>query len=108
MGSSFLRISPRLGTRLALAPARSTDVKSQDIKVSGGSWCVPAFGGWGGAFQYPNDLVNKTFKVELIGSTTAYNSSFPPTGSRTPIFFCSTCSAVFQSLGQSCPRGVRL
>ncbi|MBV8196513.1 MAG: hypothetical protein JO263_00125 [Candidatus Eremiobacteraeota bacterium] len=61
-------------------------VKSQNMKAAGGSLCVPAYQGWGGALGYPS--INQAYKVELISSTKPYNAKlFPPKGSQTPIFY---------------------
>ncbi len=59
---------------------------SQPLKSSGGSVCVPAFGGWGGSLQYPP--IDTSSTIALVSSTTAYpGGNFPPPGPQKPIFF---------------------
>jgi hypothetical protein len=59
---------------------------SQPLKSGGGSVCVPAFGGWGGALQYPP--IDASSTIALVSSTTAYaGGNFPPPGSQKPIFY---------------------
>jgi len=54
-------------------------VASQAMPEKGGSLCVPAFGGWGGAIQYPETQSSTKLTVSLTSSTTAYTGGrFPP------------------------------
>ena len=75
------------------------------MKSAGTGVCVPSFGGWGGALQFPS--VSPTPQsVSLISSTTAYDpSNFPPTGSQTGIFFIQVAFSGFPSFGTNLPSG---
>jgi hypothetical protein len=60
-------------------------VSSEDVKAAGGSLCVPDFGGWSGALQYP---ATQTSTVTLTSSTKDYTgATLPPPGSQKPIFY---------------------
>lgn len=79
-------------------------VASQAMKSKGGSVCVPAFGGWGGALQFPS--VSGTSSVSLISSTKPYNPAlFPPPGSQTAIFYLQFSFSGFPTFGQNLPGG---
>jgi hypothetical protein len=81
-------------------------VATQNVKTGGGSLCVPAFGGWGGALQYPDLKYSQSFTVKLISSTKAYASgTWPPNGSQTPIFYLQYAFSGFPSFGSNLPKG---
>jgi hypothetical protein len=84
-------------------------VGSQDIKeVKGSSVCVPAFGGWGGALQFPGTY-NVGYTVSLTSSTTAYKGGlFPPAGSKVPIFYLQIAFSGFPGFYESLPAGAPL
>src|SRR5271165_7538666 len=42
------------------------EVAKEAMKMNGGSLCVPAFGGWGGALQYPKTYGSYAYDVKLI------------------------------------------
>ena len=82
------------------------EVATQNVKTGGGSLCVPAFGGWGGALQYPDLKYSQSFTVQLISSTKAYASgSWPPNGSQTPIFYLQYAFNGFPTFGSTLPKG---
>ena len=74
------------------------------ISTKGGSVCVPAFGSWGGALQYPSS--NEAAHLTLISSTTAYQPGlFPPPGSRSPVFYLQFAFSASVTFGSSLPAG---
>ncbi len=79
-------------------------VAKQTMKAAGGGLCVPAFGGWGGALQYPS--INMGYTVALTSSTKAYKPSlFPPPGSSKPIYYLQYTFNGFPSFGGTLPKG---
>jgi hypothetical protein len=54
------------------------------LSTKGGTFCVPAFGGFGGTIAYPK--VKPSVKVTIISSSTDYNK-LPQLGSGTAIFY---------------------
>jgi hypothetical protein len=82
------------------------EVATQNVKTAGGSLCVPAFGGWGGALQYPDLKYSQSFTIQLISSTKAYASGkWPPNGSQTPIFYLQYAFSGFPTFGSTLPKG---
>lgn len=81
-------------------------VATQGIKeVKGSSVCVPAFGGWGGALQFPGTY-NAAYTVSLTSSTKTYKGGlFPPGGSQTPIFYLQFAFSGFPGFYPSLPKG---
>ena len=64
------------------------EVAKEVLKANGGSLCVPAFEGWGGALQYPRTYGSYTYTVKLVSSIKAYKGAMlPPGGSKKPIFY---------------------
>lgn len=78
----------------------------QNIKEgSGASVCVPAFGGWGGALQFPGTY-NASYTVALTSSTKTYKGGlFPPAGSKTPIFYLQIAFSGFPGFYPTLPKG---
>jgi len=54
------------------------------LKTGGGSFCIPAYGGFGGKLKYPS--VSPSITLTLSTSTQNYDN-FPTLGSGTPIFY---------------------
>ena len=82
------------------------ELAKEGMKLSGGSLCVPAFGGWGGALQYPKQYGSYPYNVKLISSTKAYaGGSFPPAGSQTPIFYLQFAFNNFPGFYPTLPKG---
>ena len=66
------------------ATTATSATASQTLSTSGGSICIPAFGGFGGTIAYPS--VSSPITVTLTSSTTNANS-YPALGTATPIFY---------------------
>jgi hypothetical protein len=82
------------------------EVATEDMKVAGGSLCIPSFGGWGGAIQYPGTHSSTKYAVELITSTKAYKGSLlPPAGSQKAIFFLQYYFNGFPGFYPTLPKG---
>ena len=82
------------------------EMAKEVLKKNGGSFCVPAFGGWGGALQYPQTYGSPTYSVQLISSTTAYKGSLlPPGGSQKPIFYLQIGFNSFPGFYPTLPKG---
>ncbi len=82
------------------------EVATQNVKTPGGSLCVPSFGGWGGALQYPDLKYSQSFTIQLISSTKAYASgAWPPNGSLKPIFYLQYAFSGFPTFGTTLPKG---
>ncbi|MGA8575476.1 MAG: hypothetical protein WB609_07310 [Candidatus Cybelea sp.] len=82
------------------------EVAKEAMKMSGGSLCVPAFSGWGGALQYPKTYSSYAYNVKLISSTKAYpGGSFPPAGSQKPIFYLQIAFNSFPGFFPTLPKG---
>jgi hypothetical protein len=81
-------------------------VASQAIKQDkGASVCVPAFGGWGGALQFPGTY-NTGYTVSMTSSTKPYKGGlFPPAGSKKPIFYLQFAFNGFPGFYPSIPKG---
>jgi hypothetical protein len=78
----------------------------QDMKEAGGSLCVPAFGGWGGALQYPQTYSTAKYSVTLVSSTTAYKGALlPPAGSKKPILYLQVGFNSFPGFYPTLPKG---
>jgi hypothetical protein len=54
------------------------------LKTGGGSFCIPAYGGFGGKLNYPS--LSPSITLTLSTSTQNYDN-FPTLGSGTPIFY---------------------
>lgn len=54
------------------------------LSTKGGSFCIPAYGGFGGSVKYPG--ANPSVKLNLISSTKDYNH-LPQLGQGTAIFY---------------------
>ena len=79
-------------------------LSGQGISTKGGSVCVPAFGTWGGALQFPGASVPA--QVTLTSSTTAYEPGlFPPAGSKTPVFYLQLKFSASLTFGSNLPAG---
>jgi hypothetical protein len=57
---------------------------SVTLSTSGGSFCIPEFGGFGGSVEYPG--ADPSVKVTLVSSTSDY-AKLPQLGSGTAIFY---------------------
>jgi hypothetical protein len=81
-------------------------VAKELLNLKGGSLCVPAFGGWGGDIQYPEQMGSAKYNVGLITSTKAYKGgNFPPAGSQKPIFYLQLAFNSFPGFYSTIPKG---
>jgi hypothetical protein len=67
--------------------------RTAKLRLRGGAFCIPEYGGFGGKLDYPN--LNSAIALTLSSSTQNYDN-FPTLGSGTPIFYLafSTSGAV--------------
>ncbi len=72
------------------------------LSTKGGSFCIPAFGGFGGKVKYPS--VNPSVKLGLISSTTDY-AHLPELGSGTAIFYLQLALSSGTTFGANAPAG---
>jgi hypothetical protein len=78
----------------------------QHLKRAGGSLCIPEFGGWGGALQYPQQYGSTQYTVVLISSTKAYKGGlFPPAGSHPAIYYLQIAFDGFPGFYPALPKG---
>lgn len=56
------------------------------LKSSGGAFCIPAYGGFGGKLEYPNASFNGTVNLTLTTSTKNYNNQ-PNLGNGKALFY---------------------
>ncbi|MGA7093514.1 MAG: hypothetical protein WBX23_05695 [Candidatus Cybelea sp.] len=99
----------------AAAPPKCKDQKStkeyatvakEAMKKGGGSLCVPSFGDWGGALQYPQTYGSAPYTVALTSSTKEYSGpSWPPKGSEPPIFNLQLAFNSFPGFYPTLPKG---
>jgi hypothetical protein len=73
------------------------------LSTSGGSFCVPAFGGIGGFIEYPT--ANPSVKLKLISSTSNYNHKLPSLSTGTAIFYLQLALTGPVSFGTHVPAG---
>lgn len=73
------------------------------LKTSGGTFCIPAFGGFGGSIEYPS--ANPAVKLKLISSTTDYDHKLTPLGTGTAIFYLQLSLSGGTSFGTNLPAG---
>jgi hypothetical protein len=73
------------------------------LSTEGGSFCVPAFGGFGGDILYPN--ANPPVKLRLISSTANYNHELPSLGRGTPVFYLQLSFSSNTRFGTNLPAG---
>ncbi len=85
------------------------EVAKEVLKANGGSLCVPAFEGWGGALQYPRTYGSYTYTVKLVSSIKAYKGAMlPPGGSKKPIFYLQIGFNSFPGFYPTLPKGAPL
>jgi len=76
---------------------------NETLSTSGGSLCIPAFGGFGGTIEYPS--VNPSVGIKLTSSTTNYNGALPSLGKGKPIFYVQLSIAGATTFGTNVPAG---
>jgi hypothetical protein len=72
------------------------------LSTKGGSFCIPAYRGFGGSIKYPG--ANPSVKLGLISSTTDYNK-LPQLGSGKPIFYLQLALSGGTTFGANVPAG---
>jgi hypothetical protein len=72
------------------------------LSTKGGSFCIPAFGGFGGTVEYPS--ADPSVKLKLISSTTDYNHQ-PQLGSGTAIFYMQLALSSGTDFGDDAKAG---
>lgn len=72
------------------------------LKTSGGSFCIPAYGGFGGKLKYPN--LSPSIQLTLSASTENYDN-FPTLGSGTPIFYLAFSTSGGTTFGGNLKSG---
>ena len=75
----------------------------ETLSTSGGSLCIPAFGGLGGSVKYPP--ASPSTSITLTSSTTNYNGKLPSLHSGTPIFYLQLSIAGSTTFGQKANAG---
>src|SRR5579863_8137792 len=106
LGAAAPDVSPPAKCKGQTGSKAYAEVAKQVLKLGGGSLCVPAFAGWGGALQYPQQYGSYAYNVRLISSTTAYKGSvLPPAGSKKPIFYLQVGFNSFPGFYPTLPKG---
>jgi len=72
------------------------------LLTSGGSFCIPKFGGYGGSVKYPG--ANPSVKLTLTSSTTNYDG-MPELGSGTAIFYMQLAISGATTFGSKAGSG---
>ncbi len=109
LGADAPDVSPPANCKRQKSTKEYAEVAKEALKHNGGSLCVPAFKGWGGALQYPQQYGSYAYAVKLVSSTTAYKGSLlPPAGSKTPIFYLQIGFNSFPGFYPTLPKGAPL
>ena len=74
------------------------------LKSSGGAFCIPAYGGFGGNLEYPNASYNGSVNLTLTSSVKNYNHQ-PKLGSGKPIFYIQFAISGAVSFGGNLKAG---
>jgi hypothetical protein len=72
------------------------------LKTGGGSFCIPAFGGFGGDLKYPS--LNPSIALTLSSGTENFDN-FPTLGSGTPIFYLAFSTSGGTRFGKDLKSG---
>jgi hypothetical protein len=75
---------------------------TETLSTSGGSLCIPEFGGFGGKVKYP--AANPSVQVTLTSSTTDYDN-MPQLGQGTAIFYLQLAISGATTFGNKVRRG---
>jgi hypothetical protein len=73
------------------------------LSSSGGVFCVPSFGGFGGSIEYPS--VDPSVSVTLTTSTTNYNGKLKGLGSGKPLLYIQIALTEGTTFGTHQPAG---
>jgi len=104
-------VAPSLERPLHAAPPKCPGEKVKPkfgsltvpLSTSGGSFCIPAFGGFGGNIEYPS--ANPSVSLKLVSSTTNYNGSLPSLSAGKPIFYLQLSISGPTTFGTNVPAG---
>jgi len=72
------------------------------LKTAGGSFCIPAYGGFGGGLKYPS--LNPSIQLTLSSGTENFDN-FPTLGSGTPIFYLAFSTSGGTTFGKDLKSG---
>jgi hypothetical protein len=72
------------------------------LKTAGGSFCIPAYGGFGGKLEYPS--LNPSIQLTLSSGTENFDN-FPTLGSGTPIFYLAFSTSRGTAFGKDLKSG---
>jgi hypothetical protein len=75
---------------------------TETLSTSGGSLCIPEFGGFGGKVEYP--AVDPSVQLTIISSTTNYNNQ-PQLGEGTAMFYLQLALSGGTAFAQNSPAG---
>jgi hypothetical protein len=75
---------------------------SGTLKTGGGSFCIPAYGGFGGKLHYPS--LSPSITLTVSTSTENYDN-FPTLGSGTPIFYLAFTTSGKVTFGRNIKSG---
>lgn len=85
------------------------EMAKEVMKTGGGSLCVPAFKGWGGALQYPRTDGSAKYTVKLVSSVSAYKGALlPPRGSKKPMLYLQIGFSGPPGFNPTLPKGAPL
>lgn len=109
-GATLPGLSPQ---SLALPDAKPPQCKGQQnekdyatvtgtLKTQGGTFCIPAFGGFGGKLKYPS--LDPSIQFTLSSSTTNYNNQ-PILGSGNPFFYLEFSTSAGTTFGSNLKSG---
>ena len=109
-GSGLLPVSPQAATVPDRTPpsckgqVNKSDYASLSgkLKTAGGSFCIPAYGGFGGKLKYPS----LSPSIELTLNASAENfDNFPTLGSGNPIFYLGFSTSGGTTFGENLKSG---
>jgi len=72
------------------------------LKTAGGSFCIPAYGGFGGDLKYPS--LHPSIQLTLSSGTENFDK-FPTLGSGTPIFYLAFSTSGGTTFGKDLKSG---
>jgi hypothetical protein len=75
---------------------------SGSLKTTGGSFCIPAYGGFGGQLRYPS--LSPTISLTLDAGTSNFDN-FPTLGSGTPIVYLGFSTSAGTTFGSNLKSG---
>jgi len=90
-----------------LCKGQKTTAKSATVtdtlSSKGGSFCIPAFGGFGGTIFSPS--ASPSIKPKVTSSTTNYNKKMPPLGTGTALSYLQLSTSGAVQFGTKSPAG---